>query len=196
VPNPWAQSLGERAHDLHPRLRDYFSEIPSGSVGRGAGTFSRVGSTKWWLRPVLAVLAWDGIVFAVWETDVPFSIENRSAQGGVLAERSFHFEKSTRVMTDAISYIGGTLVDRLGRHGRVVVTLHADVVDRALVVRSSRVSVLGVRVPRFMSPRVHLVERFDDADELQHVSLTLTSPAVGRIYEYEGYFSYAIHEGK
>ncbi len=98
-------------------------------------------------------------------------------------------------MTDAITFTDGTLVDRLGRHGRVAVTLRAEVVDHALEVRSSRVAIAGVRIPRFMAPRVHLIERFDDSDELQHVSLTLTAPVFGRIYEYAGSFHYSIEAG-
>jgi Domain of unknown function (DUF4166) len=195
VPNPWAEVLGERASELHPRLRDYFSQLPVGSIGRGRGEFSTVGSPRRWLWPILAILVRDGVVFAVWERNVPSSIENRSASGGVVAERTFQFLKSTRVMNDAIDYSDGTLVDRLGRHGCVAVTLHADVVDRALVVRSSRVHVFGVGLPRFIRPRVRLIERFDDKEGRQHVSLTLTSPVLGLLYEYEGYFIYAIHEG-
>jgi hypothetical protein len=181
---------------MHPRLRDYFSQIPAGSVGRGIGTFAAVGTPRRWLWPVLGVLARDGVVFAVWEHDVPFSIVNRPTPNGVLAEREFTFARATRVMTDAIVFSESTLVDRLGRRGRVVVTLHASVVDGALHVRSSRVAIAGVGIPRFMAPRVRLTERFDDTDELQHVALTLIAPVLGRIYEYAGSFHYSIEAGE
>ena len=196
MPNPWALALGVQVQDLHPRLNDYFSQIPEGAIGRGFGTFASVGTPRRWLWPILRVLARDGVVFAAWEHNVPFSIVNRPMPNGVRAERAFAFEKCMRVMTDAVTYRDGALVDRLGRHGRVVVTLHAVVVDRALEVRSSRVAIAGVRVPGFIAPRVHLIERFDEAADLQHVSLTLTSPVLGRIYEYAGSFHYSIEAGE
>lgn len=196
MPNPWALALGAQAQDLHPRLRDYFSQIPEGSVGRGVGTFAVVGTPRRWVWPILRILAREGVAFAVWETDVPFSIVNRPGTSSVLAERTFVFDKSTRVMIDAISFRDGVLVDRLGRHGRLVVTLRASVVDRALEVRSTRVAIAGVTIPRFVAPHVALTERFDEADGLQHVSLTLTSPALGRIYVYAGSFRYSIEVGE
>jgi hypothetical protein len=67
---------------LHPRLRAYFGPVPVGSVGRGAGTFSVVGTPRRWLWPVLAVFARDAVMFPVWEHDVPFTVENRPVRVG------------------------------------------------------------------------------------------------------------------
>nr|WP_260097713.1 DUF4166 domain-containing protein [Curtobacterium sp. MWU13-2055] len=43
-----------------------------------------------------------------------------------------------------------------------------------------------------MSPRVTLMERFDDEAALQRVSLVLSAPVLGTLYRYEGAFRYEI----
>ncbi|WP_309618073.1 hypothetical protein [Salinibacterium sp.] len=46
------------------------------------------------------------------------------------------------------------------------------------------------RAPGEWSPRITLLER--TAGDAQHVSLRLDAPILGRLYEYEGTFTYAI----
>jgi hypothetical protein len=200
---------------LHPRLQAYFSRIPDGHVGRGAGVFDVVGTPRRWLWPVLALFALDGVMFPAWERDVPFAVENRpvldtDGNVAVRAERTFRFRPGSRVMTDAITAeptpstsIGArtrtsphTLVDHLGRHGRVRATLRIEVAAGALRLVSTHVSFLvrgrELRLPSAVAPRVTLVERFDDEAARQRVSLTLTAPLIGTIYRYEGAFTYEI----
>jgi hypothetical protein len=139
---------------LHPRLRTYFGRIPSGHVGRGSGTFSVVGTPRRWVWPVLAVFAWDAVMFPVWEHDVPFTVENRPVRVGrgpapeqepgthrsdrgraddlearpaVRAHRTFHFASGDRTMVDAITAEPEGLVDHLGTRGRVSALLAVDV---------------------------------------------------------------------
>lgn len=186
---------------LHPRLRAYFAAIPPGHVGRGAGVFAVVGTPRRWLWPVLALFALDGVMFPVWERDVPFRVENRPAVDraghvAVTARRTFSFRTGARTMTDAITAEPEGLVDHLGRHGSVCAALRIDVVDGGLRLVSTRVwfAVRSVRVglPSILAPRVVLRERFDDDADVQRVSLTLTAPIIGTIYRYEGSFTYAI----
>ena len=47
-------------------------------------------------------------------------------------------------------------------------------------------------LPRALAPRVALTERFDDDVDRQHVTVILSLPLVGRVYEYSGHFDYAI----
>jgi len=49
-------------------------------------------------------------------------------------------------------------------------------------------------VPLPLAPRVTLVERWDEASGRQHVALTLDAPLLGRVYEYEGRFDYAVED--
>lgn len=198
---------------LHPRLRTYFGPVPAGHVGRGEGVFDVVGTPRRWLWPVLAVFARDSVVFPVWDRDVPFTVENRAARvrrgsgaglearPAVRAHRTFHFRSGARTMVDAITAEPDGLVDHLGRHGRVSARLRAQVdADGpdagALRLASTHVTfrVLGrdLRLPAALSPRVTLVERFDDEADVQRVSLVLAAPVLGTLYRYEGAFRYEI----
>lgn len=190
---------------LHPKLREYFAAIPAGQHGLGRGVFAVVGTPRRWLWPVLAVLARDGVVFPVWEHDVPFVVVNRpgpSLPGSarVDAVRRFEFRDGPRDMIDAIAADADGLVDRLGRSGRLEARLESEIVDGALRLHSTRVYLhLGGRrvpVPRWCAPSVRLTERFDDDDERQHVRVTVAVPLVGRVYEYAGSFRYSVESGE
>lgn len=197
APSPYERALGSSLHTLHPRLRAYFAAIPLGHVGYGRGMFEVVGTPRreWW--PVLAVLGRMGIVFPVHEVDVPFSVENHPRScSSVAAVRRFEFATGARRMTDVMHVVRGRLVDVLGHGGHVRATFEPAVVDGALVLRSIAVGLclgpMRLRIPRPVAPRVHLVERFDDASGRQHVHLTLDAPLIGRLYEYTGSFTYDV----
>ncbi|MBG6054206.1 hypothetical protein IWX81_000596 [Salinibacterium sp. CAN_S4] len=192
--SPWERVLGSEIAELDPPLRRYFGAIPPGSVGRASGTFDTVGTPRRWLWPVLALLAMDGVMFPVWERSVVFSVENRSTEhGSIVARRTFHFDSGDRVMVDEIGVTRNGLVDRLGRLGVVTARLTAEVEDGRLELRSTLAALrLGpVRLSLGpLSPRVTLVERAMGG--LQHVSLILDAPWLGRLYEYRGSFTYEI----
>lgn len=190
----WQAALGERFALLDPALVDYFSPIPAGHVGRGEGVFRVVGTPRRWLWPVLAILGRAGIVFPVWERDVPFDVVNVPADAAVLGRRVFHFPRGDRTMVDEIRITEHGLVDRLGRGGRVEARFDLDVVEGRLELRSRgaalRLGRLRIPVPRFAAPRVRLVER-READA-QHVALTMDLPLIGRVYQYAGSFVYRV----
>lgn len=210
MPSPYEIVLGHSLADLHPRLTAYFGEIPAGSVGRGSGTFDRVGTPRLWLWPALAVLARAGVAFPAWERDVAFTVENRpvvDSRGhtAVSATRTFSFRRGERRMTDAITAESGAeaagraemhLVDHLGAARRVTTRLRASVIGGELHLHGDRVGLrIGPRhvaILRALSPTVELVERFDDEAGRQHVSVELRLPVVGLIYEYSGHFDYAV----
>lgn len=198
--SPYQRVLGAELSGLHPRLRAYFSAIPVGSVGVGEGTWDRVGSPRRWLWPVLWVLEKQGVAFPVWAEGVPFGVRNTPVGGparpAVEAERTFRFPRAEWVMGDSIGVVGDELVDRLGPSRRYVARLRPQIVDGTLTMESTglriRVGRRTVPLPAAISPRVALTERFDDRVGRQHVSLTLTMPLIGRLYEYSGYFDYRI----
>jgi len=217
--SPWQRTVPpEVLARLHPRLRTYFGPIPAGRVGRGEGVFTVVGTPRRWLWPVLAVFARDGVLFPVWEHDVPFTVANRpvrvgrgdpgtgqEAQVAVRAHRTFRFRSGDRTMVDAIAAGPHGLVDHLGRRGRVSADLRAEVDAHgpdAGVLRlvSTRVSFRALgrewSLPAFLAPRVTLTERFDDEADRQRVSLVLSAPILGTLYRYEGAFRYAIAPGQ
>ncbi|BDI21715.1 hypothetical protein L3i23_04910 [Herbiconiux sp. L3-i23] len=192
--------LGADLAGLHPRLRAYFSAIPPGHVGLGEGVWDAVGTPRRWLWPVLSVLGAEGIAFPAWGSGVTFTVENvpggSAVHPSVAATRAFRFPRGDRAMVDSIAVRGGELVDRLGRSRRIVARLDPRIEDGALRMSSTAVRVrIGrrtVAVPDLLAPRVDLTERFDDAVGRQHVSLTLTVPLIGRVYEYSGHFEYRV----
>jgi hypothetical protein len=205
VPSPYEEALGGLIDELHPRLRAYFSEIPSGSTGVGTGTFDTVGTPRLWLWPALVVLGAQGIAFAAWRRRVPFTVLNHpivDAFGypAILAHRLFRFRLRTRRMEDAITAERGRLVDHLGFTRRLSVQLDASVTDGRLTLRSRRVSLRAGRIhlplPRNITPSITLIESFDDSTDSQNVSVTVDLPRVGRVYEYSGSFSYEILAGE
>lgn len=206
--SPYEAVLGDAIRGLHPRLIAYFAAIPAGHHGRGHGTFLRVGTPKRWLWPVYWLLQRQGVLFPGWRHDVPFTVTNmpgRDAKGRVVlwAIRRFEFAGRTREMVDAITVLksatGPVLVDFLGRDALIECALEAVVSDGSLRMRSTAVAVriAGIRlvIPRVFAPRVSLVERFDDGANLQHVSVELCAPVLGRLYEYAGSFAYEIRAG-
>lgn len=177
---------------LHPRLVAYFSTIPSGSVGRGDGIFDVVGTPRRWLWPVLWVLGRQGVVFPFWGS-VPFTVTNQQTDAGLAAMRTFQFPTGPRSMSDLMSARDGGLRDELGSHQRYRVDLVASVVDNgALRLRSVRMSVRLGRIHLPIPATVSVTERWDDTVQRQHVAAFIDVPVVGRVYEYAGYFDYAV----
>lgn len=192
TPSPWEQALGSEIERLHPRLRAYFGPIPAGSIGYGRGVFTRVGSPRRCLRPLLAVLAAEGVLSPGWAADVPFRIRNEPGPSRVEARRRFEFASGPWTMRDVVSIERGVLTDRLGRRGILSVTLRAEVDDGALVLRSTGVRVFGVVLPRLIAPTLVLTETWDDDLSAQRVAFRLGSRLWGRLYEYEGTFRYRV----
>jgi hypothetical protein len=195
--SPYTRALGERAEHLHPALRAYFAGVPADAVGVGEGLFRRVGTPRRWLWPALRLLDRRGVIVACWEQDVPFRVENRTVAGRAIGEREFRLEGGAWTMRDAVAATpGGRVVDELGEPGLVAACFDLEVRDGALRMRSRaigfRLGPLRVRMPRLLSPVVELTERFDDASQRQCVSLTITAPLIGRIYEYDGDFEYRL----
>ena len=190
--SPWRRVLGDELDALHPHLSDYFSLVPAGKVGRGRGVFASVGTPRRWLHPMLAVLGRFGIVFPVWERDVPFTVENRQIGEQLRARRTFHFRTGDRVMEDAIGVEDGALVDRLGRAGSWRAVFDATAIDGALSLRSRAVGWRRLPIP--FAPTVTLLERYDEGVGRQHVDLAMDAPVLGRLYAYSGFFDYVIED--
>ncbi|MEO8527497.1 MAG: DUF4166 domain-containing protein [Pseudolysinimonas sp.] len=193
--SPWEIALGDRLGELDPALRPYFSVIHLGYSGIGEGEFEQIGTPRRWLWPMLWVLGRLGIVYPLWATDLPFEIRNSRpgdpADGILNGLRYYRFHGSYRTMSDQIRFGPHGLVDRFAR-GAIEMLFDADVIEGHLELRSKG-AVLRVgkaRIPIPFAPRVHLVERYDG--ERQRVALTMDLPAIGRVYEYRGAFSYKV----
>lgn len=195
--SPYERALGDRISELHPKTAWYFRTIPEGHVGIGTGVFTSAGSRHRWLWPVFRIAEALGVAFAGWERDVPFRIENRTIRGTAVAVRHFELPGRSWVMPDTVS-LGANRVLRneIGPHRTVVTTFDIDVQDAAVVLRIRRVGMrfgrLRVAAPRFLRPRISLVERWDEDRRQHHVNMTIDAPLIGRVYEYTGYFDYTI----
>ncbi|MFJ4255032.1 DUF4166 domain-containing protein [Microbacterium sp. NPDC090003] len=195
--SPYERALGERISELHPKTAWYFRTIPEGHVGIGTGVFTRAGSRHRWLRPVFRIAEALGVAFAGWERDVPFRIENRTIGGTAVAVRYLDLPGRTWVMPDTVSLGANRILrNEIGPHRTVVTTFDIDVRDGAVVLTIRRVGMrfgrLRIAAPRIVRPRIALVERWDDGREQHHVNMTIDAPLLGRVYEYTGYFDYAI----
>jgi hypothetical protein len=190
--------LGAHFDELHPRLRTYFSPIPVGSVGRGHGLFERVGTRPAWLRPIIGLLFDRAHVLTHdWGANVPFTVTNTpTATGVVTAERRVALPSGEWTMVDEISAAASGVRDLIGSPPRLEVLLDARVAAGALTMRSRRATLILGRmrmpVPHALAPTVTLTERWDESADRQRVSVTVTAPLFGTIYEYAGTFSYAI----
>ncbi len=195
--SPYTRALGEHASELHPRLRTYFQAVPDGAVGVGEGVFRRVGTPRRWLWPALRMLERRGVVAACWEREVPFRVENRTIASRAIGEREFRLSRGTWTMHDVVALTRhGRVVDELGEPGLIAASFDVDVhegglrlTSRAIGLRLGRVR---LRIPALVRPTVRVWERFDDDIGRQRVSLTVDAPLIGRVYEYDGEFTYRI----
>lgn len=195
--SPYERALGDRISELHPKTAWYFRTIPDGQVGIGTGVFTRAGSPHRWLWPVFRIAESLGVAFAGWERDVPFRIENRTIGGTAVAVRYFDLPGRTWVMPDTVALGENRILrNEIGPHRTVVTTFDLDVQDGAVVLTIRRVGMrfgrLRIAAPRFLRPRIGLVERWDDGRQQHHVNMTIDAPLLGRVYEYTGYFDYVI----
>lgn len=201
--SPYRAVLGPAFDELDPALRAYFDGIPSGAAGRGRGVFDTVGTPRRWLWPVLALFARAGVLFPVWQRDVPFSVENipllrADGSPAVRAERVFELRGRRRVMRDEIGVEDGMLIDRLGDPVRAEAHFRARVQSGGLRLTSTRVALrfgrLRVPLPRFAAPVIVLTERTAAGGAGQSVSIVVAHPLLGRLYQYAGTFRYSIEQ--
>ncbi|MBQ1444204.1 MAG: DUF4166 domain-containing protein [Renibacterium sp.] len=196
----WELAAAEVLPQLDAGLADYFGALPDGKVGLGRGSFQQVGTPRRWLWPVLWLLAREGIVFPVWQQRVPFEVCNRPGhdhrgRATLSATRTFHFRNGSKVMPDSIAVeADGSLTDYLGKHGWLAVLLTVEARGGAMRLTGSRVRLRvpwgWLRIPAAVSPGVQITERFDAEIGRQQVSMRLSQPQLGLLYEYRGDFGY------
>lgn len=188
------RALGGSLTGLHPQVRDYVRALPPGASGHGEGRYRVAGLRVRMLRPAFAVLARAGIAFPERERDIRFTVTNIDAvDGSRHAVRTFSFAARTRIMVDEMRMERGTLVDRLGRHGRLEVSLHPSVEGGALIMHSGALRLRWGRV-RLPLPHVATVILREESVEegLQRVRVAIRMPLLGEVYGYEGTFRYSV----
>jgi hypothetical protein len=182
--------LGADIALLAPQLRRYFTG--GHGVGTGQGVFEIAGCRRAILRPLLAHLARQRILFPEFARDVPFEIVNTPTADGCLdAVRTFHLPGRDRPLQDSMRVIDGHLHDFMGRKRGFEVRMALTVTDSVLQMRSDRqwLRLFGarVRIPQFATVTVTESWR----DDRQHVDVRLRSPLLGEWFQYAGSFTYA-----
>ncbi len=181
--------LGSELAGLTPQLQTYFSAHPG--VGVGHGVFDIAGSPRRFLRPVLAFLAWRGVLFPEFARDVPFDITNTPTPGGALdAVRTFRLPGRDRSLVDSMRIIDGELHDFVGRRGGLEVRMTLTIADGLLRMRSTQQWLhLGpARIP--LPPLATVTVDESWSDDRQHVDVRLRSPLLGEWFRYAGSFNY------
>lgn len=181
--------LGAELDELAPELRPYFDG--GQRVGVGSGVFDVAGSPLRILKPVLAFMAWQRILFPSYARNVPFNVVNTpTADGGLGAVRTFHFVGRDRVLQDEMRVVDGHLHDFLGRRGGFEVRLELTVTDGRMRLRSDRqwLHLAGVRLRIPALATVTVDESW--ADGCQHVDVRLHTPLLGDWFRYAGHFTY------
>lgn len=187
-------SVYQRVTDLDidslvPELRTYFAG--GHEIGVGSGVFEVAGSRLRVLRPVLAYLARQGILFPDYARDVSFDIVNSpTADGGLHAVRTFHLPEGDRVLVDTMRVVDGRLHDFMGRREGFEVRLAVTIKDGILQMRSDRqwlhLARMRIRLPQLAT--VTVTESWQGGR--QHVDVRLRSPVLGEWFRYAGSFDY------
>lgn len=187
----YARVLGDELDRLPGALRDYFAVDDLVIVGEGV--FETVGTHVRWMRPVLRVAAWAGILFPESGSGVPLTIVNTpTPDGGLHAERTFGFTSGARRLENTMRVVGGRIHDFMGRGERFEIEMDLAVERDRLVMRSRRqwVRLAGVRLRVPQLARVTVVESLDAGR--RRVDIRLRSPVVGEWFRYAGAFTYRL----
>jgi hypothetical protein len=173
---------------LAPELRAYFSG--GHGVGEGSGVFEVAGCRLANLRPVLAYLARQRILFPEFAHDVPFDIVNTPTASGELdALRTFNLPARDRPLEDTMRVIDGQLHDFMGNKRGFEVRMALPITDGFLTMRSDR---QGVRCARVRIPQLATVIVSESwLNGHQHVDVRLSTPVIGEWFRYAGSFTYS-----
>lgn len=189
-PSVYERVLGPDIELLAPELCAYFSG--GHGVGVGSGVFEVAGCRLAILRPMLAYLARQRILFPEFARDVPFEIVNTpTATGELNAIRTFHLPARDRPVEDTMRVIDGELHDFMGSKRGFEVRMALSIAGGFLTMRSDRqwVRILGarLRIPQFAT--VTVTESWLDGH--QHVDVRLRTPVIGEWFRYSGSFTYS-----
>jgi hypothetical protein len=154
-----------------------------------------------WLAPLFALAAPAHALFGEQGRAVGLTVVNvphSDARGRVClsSTRSFAFTGVTRTMEDTmLAGRDGLLHDFLGASRFLEVSLRLSVsAEGWLRMRSVGtwfwLGRMRIPVPRILSARVDLTERWDSETASQCVDVTLTHPVLGQVFEYRGSFVY------
>lgn len=197
-------ALGSDAVRLRPEVLAYVSGPADGDDrGEGSGVFDVAGSPWGRLTLLLRPITGPGLLVTRLERGVPFDVVNRpvpngSATPALAATRTFHFRSQSETFVDLLlpGAEPGTVVDVLGRRGRVEILLECAVTPEGNLSLRSRACRLRlgrkrIRLPRFLGVEVSVEDGYDPRRERRTINAEVRNPIVGIVMRYRGWFQYS-----
>ncbi|WP_226531683.1 DUF4166 domain-containing protein [Microbacterium paraoxydans] len=195
------EALGAEARRLHPELLAQMRvEVTHDSA---EGVFEVAGSRFGRLAGLAAPVVGPGLLVTRFARDVPFRIDtvsgrSRSGRATLDTVREFRFPGATQHVVDRLFATGHSAIvqNALGARGRIQMLERCAVTDNGALRMSTRAVALRVGRHRIalrgiLRIDVELVDGWDDARRRRTIDMRATSPVLGTILEYRGWYRYA-----
>jgi hypothetical protein len=195
------EALGEEAERLHPEI---LAQMRLEAEDDGAeGVFEVAGSRFGRLAGLASPVVGPGLLVTRFARDVPFRIDavsrrSRSGRATLDTVREFRFPRVTQHVVDRLFATGhpGLVQNALGVRGRVQMLEECSVTeDGALRMRTRAVALrLGrhrIALRGILRIEVDLVDGWDEARRRRTIAMRATSPVLGTVLEYRGWYRYA-----
>lgn len=196
--------LGSSFDDLHPKVQWRFGlSSDDGLSQTGVGVMEQMTHSKLVPPPVLWVGGRRGLFPAGKAENVPFTIANYAYVDDLGREtlafvRKFSFVGKPQGMNSVMVMPAKSppdhALDYLGYHSDMVVRTECSVDDDGgLTLVSGAPRVRGVRTPTFASAVTSAREWWDEEEERHRIQIDVTSPVLGSLFHYHGYFTAEEH---
>lgn len=207
----YERALGQAFDDLHPKIQERFgftSDDDVACIGRGTMDYVRNGGLH--VYPFLLVGSTHNTMFPEQNTAVPFTIRNYAYEDAYGREtvtwlRTFDMPRERRFDAAMIySEERNRIVDYLGTNHHLAVDIDLAVSDRGGISITTGAQRLypfdtglplpfgtpgtGYDFPLTLSAQAHVHEWYDDDAETFRISVEVTNPLVGPVFEYRGAF--------
>ncbi|UTT54165.1 DUF4166 domain-containing protein [Microbacterium maritypicum] len=195
------EALGEQAQRLHPEILAQMSV--EATRDSAEGVFAVAGSRFGRVAGLAAPVIGPGLLVTRFARDVPFRIDtvsgrSRAGRATLDTVREFRFPGATQYVTDRLFATGhpGIVQNALGVRGRVQILEHCSVTDEGALRMSTRA--VALRLGRYrialrgiLRIEVELVDGWDEARHRRTIDMRATSPVLGTVLEYRGWYRYA-----
>lgn len=195
------EALGEQAQRLHPEILAQMSV--EATRDSAEGVFAVAGSRFGRVAGLAAPVIGPGLLVTRFARDVPFRIDtvsgrSRAGRATLDTVREFRFPGATQYVTDRLFATGhpGIVQNALGVRGRVQMLEHCSVTDEGALRMSTRA--VALRLGRYrialrgiLRIEVELVDGWDEARHRRTIDMRATSPVLGTVLEYRGWYRYA-----
>jgi len=194
-------ALGDQAERLHPEI---LAQMRVDAEHDSAeGVFAVAGSRFGRLAALASPLVGPGLLVTRFGRDVPFRIDtvsrrSRSGRATLETVREFRFTGATQHVVDRLFATGrpGVVQNALGARGRVEILEDCSVTDDGALRMRTRAVALRVGRHRIalrgiLRMELELVDGWDEARRRRTVDMRATSPVIGTVLEYRGWYRYA-----